>query len=856
MEKLKNIISPGHEKDDQVMYGSAQPDDPVQTGTATGPGSHFGSSRKADEHPPSSSINPTSTTGTPGISERHSRMPGTFDDENDADTTASIKSGTPGMSQSGHKATGGSGLESKPLPPKPAASGIGAMEKESGSSDTAKSRSSKLANEADPRLTSDLDGPQRLESNIAGGGNGSNATNSGSTGYGNKMTGNPQLGQDTAFGAAAAGHHSNPGDPERSFPLSGSSTDPSGYSAPGQVGKYPAGGASLEMGRGRGTEPSASAGPLLSKKADPGVDSDFNGSRGIGVSNSNHGPDALGGIPAMSSSSGLEGRGPTRATPQSSSLPNKASPLDGSDLSSSRSPGNSAYDPASSNAGPTIGFGAENRRQDHDNHGHKSEEALGSAPRFTSGPHITDTANRLDPNVPSSGIGASNTTTSSASLGHGRSNTPNGKDGAVASGPGGTSIGSYEPEREHTASSGTGHAPTTAGPHKSDMLNKIDPRVDSDLSKHQGTASSGIGSPKTTIDNAPNPSTTGISDPHSTSRSGHHAGIGAGVTAAALGGTPASEYEKDHPTRIPAPTASTTAAPKSSNLANKSDPRVDSNLDGSQGLGSGSTGSGYDTAADTRHHYAGDSGLTGASGVGAYGAHKHIGSHSQATSPDPLAGSGHQYTTASTIDPQNRVSGSGHQPAVGRDNSDPYSSSTGLHTGRDPGVHAAGSATPEYNDKDAKKLGQTHQKEVKHADKETKRHNHHDKPHSGEKKPGILERILHRDHDNKATGAEHGDHPHDSAKGRDHTSNRLGDEETSATAGATGLEDRMAGTGLDDARHGGHPVGSEMQHGSSSGVHDRPIGTGLTTHDAYGTTEGPNKLHKDPPAKVLEQRGV
>jgi hypothetical protein len=43
----------------------------------------------------------------------------------------------------------------------------------------------------------------------------------------------------------------------------------------------------------------------------------------------------------------------------------------------------------------------------------------------------------------------------------------------------------------------------------------------------------------------------------------------------------------------------------------------------------------------------------------------------------------------------------------------------------------------------------------------------------------------------------------------------------------------------------------EGEHGSQSGVHDTPIGSdgttmgsGITTHDAYGTQEGHNKLHK------------
>ena len=33
-------------------------------------------------------------------------------------------------------------------------------------------------------------------------------------------------------------------------------------------------------------------------------------------------------------------------------------------------------------------------------------------------------------------------------------------------------------------------------------------------------------------------------------------------------------------------------------------------------------------------------------------------------------------------------------------------------------------------------------------------------------------------------------------------------------------------------------------------------GTAKTTHDAYDTSEGHNKLHKEPPAKVLKEHGL
>ncbi len=46
MEKLKNMINPGSKKDDEVMYGSGQSDDPVHSGSGlTGGQSGQGKSR-------------------------------------------------------------------------------------------------------------------------------------------------------------------------------------------------------------------------------------------------------------------------------------------------------------------------------------------------------------------------------------------------------------------------------------------------------------------------------------------------------------------------------------------------------------------------------------------------------------------------------------------------------------------------------------------------------------------------------------------------------------------------------------------------------------------------------------------
>lgn len=208
--------NPGSKHDDQILYGSGQSDDPVVSGSnapTSGQGSHLSSSNAAGNDPISSSTEPHSTssyrgsntagndsilsatepssntgygsntTGTDhhrgidqptgysdtksGVNDPYStsRPQGTLDD---AATTASIKSGIPGQAQSG-SLTGSSGTHdaldtNKPLPNEPA-SGLSGTS----SSTTAGPHSSSLANKADPRVDSDLDGSRGLGSKVGDG---------------------------------------------------------------------------------------------------------------------------------------------------------------------------------------------------------------------------------------------------------------------------------------------------------------------------------------------------------------------------------------------------------------------------------------------------------------------------------------------------------------------------------------------------------------------------------------------------------------------------------------------------------------------------------------------------------------
>jgi hypothetical protein len=99
--------------------------------------------------------------------------------------------------------------------------------------------------------------------------------------------------------------------------------------------------------------------------------------------------------------------------------------------------------------------------------------AGGGVPERTYGPHTSRVANALDPRVDSD---------RDRHVGPGATRAPGGAFGGSST----TAAGSG-------AGAGTGHgvsAPHTAGPHKSDLLNKLDPRVDSKTGAWKGGSGS------------------------------------------------------------------------------------------------------------------------------------------------------------------------------------------------------------------------------------------------------------------------------------------------------------------------------------------------------------------------------
>jgi hypothetical protein len=196
-------------------------------------------------------------------------------------------------------------------------------------------------------------------------------------------------------------------------------------------------------------------------KADPRVDSDRIGAAG------NHGSAAHGtgaGLTGATgthtgthTSSGLTGNntyGSDPTGPHDSHLANKADPrVDSDRVGAAGNTGSARYDTGAGLTGSTghSGIGST---------GHSSGltgNTYGSDP---TGPHDSRLGNKADPRVDSDRVGGLGNTSSAGGYGT-THNTHGAGVGGLHSGP--------------------GPAPDTAGPHKQDMLNKLDPRVDSDL---------------------------------------------------------------------------------------------------------------------------------------------------------------------------------------------------------------------------------------------------------------------------------------------------------------------------------------------------------------------------------------
>lgn len=667
-------------------------------------------------------------------------------------------------------------------------------------------------------------------------------TQSQRSGYGNEpqSSDSSHLGRDAAIGAGALGagtaahHHHNRerdnlgSDTDRAFPLGGQSATTSGS-------EYPSGSTATT---GTTVGPHSSS---LANKADPRVDSDRDGSKTAG-SNTGYGSTSAG-YGATSTGYG-SGTGPTTGTTHQGTLERDGGLAGATGI------------------GSGVSHGPESWKHDHGIHGHVYEgdpcehgEAV-PGPHFTTGPHVTDTANRLDPHV-ASGIGEPSATThdsrselgsTSHSSGH-----HHGRDAALAGGAGAAGIGAYESSRDPL---GSAAEPTTStGPHKSSLLNKLDPRVPSSASKHEGSVDTTTSSGPIESSGLTSSSTTGASGLPSSQTTGrdHHHGRDAGL----VGAGSIAGYETEKHLRDPKQTGTTSSGVSDPYSSSGIDPRVDSKS------GSGLTGSTDPTRSSEDHHYGRNAGLAGTGGVAAYEAEKHLGkdtSSSKASGlPESIGGRAYDNTrdpTSTAKDSQTgtdrhygrdagiagvgaggvaayeakkhhdrneptTTTGSSAYPSTGYNDREQTS---GSHTGRDAalaggagaGLGAASGA--EFSKKEAEKLEKEQSKEIEKEQKAIHKDQvKHEKALEKEEKKH--EKILAKEEKKHDDGKKHGGilglfH-------RDKPDKDLKEEE---------LERREGGS-----HHGAQTAAGVGAAGA--------IGAGVADHEKHER----NRLHKDPP---------
>lgn len=408
---------------------------------------------------------------------------------------------------------------------------------------TAGPHRSDMANKVDPRVDSDRDGSHNKGTYTGTGGVGSGTgmaggfgTHHGSTNYGphdsnaaNKL--DPRVDSDHdgsrkigGGGYSSGGFNTHSSTTHGTTGLGHDSTAPIALNRPhdGTLGSST---------HNTSTHGSTNVGPHssnLMNKIDPRVDSDRDGSRNAGLT-------GAGGVHSTT--------GSTTAGPHRTDIGNKMDPKVDSDRDgSSRFMGSTGL--------PGSGT--------HNTHTTTTSHGLGSSTHTTTGPHSSDLANKIDPRVDSDRDGSHMRGGTHASTGTSH-NLDSGITGhGLGAGQYSERSAAYGSTTTGSGLTGTHNTSTNAGPHSSNVANKLDPRFDSDrdhrgattgtttTGTHQGTSTTG---------------TTGLSDPHTG----------------------------------PAPH---TAGPHKSDLLNKLDPRVDSDLDGSKTIGGNKT---FSAATGTDH---------------------------------------------------------------------------------------------------------------------------------------------------------------------------------------------------------------------------------------------------------------
>jgi len=470
------------------------------------------------------------------------------------------------------------------------------------------------------------------------------------------------------------------------------------------------------------------------------------------------------------------------------------------------------------------------------------QSGTGPAPH-TVGPHSKDWQNMADPRInPNNAAGQAaqaqtGTHSTADSSGH-----HYGRDAAIgagtvgAAGLAGSQYQKHQPGSEgasnttgtHQSSSGltSGPAPNTAGPHSSDMLNKLDPRVTANPTVAQGNPqaqsvlSQSDKSHAATGGYAAQPS----SAPQQDYNYGKDAGIAGGATSAFVGH---HQGQSADPSRAHG-TSTTAQDPYSAGSTQRSavDPTSDHSKD---------------------HHYGRDAAVAGGVGTAAYAAGRH---HNQSESTDPSRVHGASTTTQ---DPYSTSSTqrSAVDPAMDRSKDHHYGRDAAVAGGAAGVGGAAYEADKHHREKelakaqkeaekehkhDMKQAEKDHKHDVKRAEKHAeKEHKHHEKEaekddkHHEKKKGGLLS-FLHRDKSKKYSAEEEAEFDRQE---REHNASQSHTGRNATLGGAA-----VAGAGAYAAdKH--HDANTNKSLPTAPGNHG--VGTGEGTQNAlagHGHTSG------------------
>ncbi|KAH0348410.1 hypothetical protein KCU81_g3304, partial [Aureobasidium melanogenum] len=497
--------------------------------------------------------------------------------------------------------------------------------------------------------------------------------------------------------------------------------------------------------------------------------------------------------------------------------------------------------------------------------------------RTTAGPHQSDMMNRADPRVDSD--------LSKQNEHH------YGRDAAVAGGLGTAGAGAYEYGKHHNQPESIG---TSAfDPRSTNTTNLVDPNhdpileqqrverqraYDSALAGGAGAGGAGAydqsypqgGAAQSTLGTSPFASRSANTDPAvAQQQSGHHYGRDAAV-AGGLGAAGAGAYEYGKHHNQPSESVGTsTFDPRSTNTSNVVDPSTDPTLAQSQ----------------QGHHYGRDAALVGGAGAAGAGAYEYGKHHNQPESVGTSAFDPRSTNTTNVVDPN-------HDPILAREREERQ------HFARDGavagGAGAAGYGAYEALDpKEQEKLAkhqaheaekarkaQQHQmdKDMKHQQHQTEKdlkHQQKEREHEIAKQEKKAEKEREKEADRSEKEAERAtrenEHPEKKKHGilgflhRDKKNEpeddlrqqgRLQEADIAAhERHQRELEARAADGSIPAAGASFEPSLEEQRANPLSSAPYNDIQE--HGHQTVSTdTSGRHRLHKDPPASVLKERGL